>query len=198
MTRSGSKSEFVSAAGTMLEIFLALQKLGATDDDWRRILSDPDVAADVYAALRRHKVVGANATLADVIAAGNFGATSALFSSVNLHRWSPLGDHARGALQSINMRLPLYSPAEALLEAARIPGLYVANGYELALYAQTQWNGQDFVIAFGSEYADSGRFPLLAPGLDGCRVLDASVGVGVLPAHFLVLCVQTDQPAAHP
>jgi hypothetical protein len=157
MARKHNDSDFVSAAGTMLEVLVALQKLGVTDADWRAVLADKARAAEVAATLRRNlPEVAQGKSFAELVTDGRF-----TYVNPATHvdsNWTNKGDRVRGRFHPLRMsgtyREGDLAPALAA-EGQRIgEKLMLANGYELAHYASNGWNGTDAVVAWGSSCVD--------------------------------------------
>ncbi len=204
MTRQRNKSDFVSAAGTMLEIFETLQKLGVTDANWRRVLADEAQADRVATALRSSDAQAVGGAFAKYIEAGRFTyATEYLTSAKHVDLWWRKGDSIRGGFHVIDMARS-YEEADlnAVLkgESQRSGrNIQLATAYELAAYAAyDEWNGSDSVIAFGSvlykkDKDSGGVVACLSGNKGGMRILGISRERTTVTwqANDRVLCIST-------
>jgi hypothetical protein len=148
-------SEFLAALGPAFEIFATLQRLGVRDADWRLVLSSPEQAAEVAAALRAR-------TYSIPLPTRLFDEIDPAFERSKDLSWADLGENVRGAFHLVCMNTVweglhgLYYQAASVTsvieqEMARSGlNLRPATAYELAVYAGAEWDKRSAIVAFGS------------------------------------------------
>lgn len=145
--------EFVSASGTATDLVQKLARAvyahGGTDDDLRRIISDPglrDKLADSIVSAKSAR------TLAEMISACKFRYVN---SDITEDRFPLTGETADvSAMLTVTQKdLGGSNMTDAELDAAcDRQGLRQATLAELLIYAKTRWNGRGTVAARGSSW----------------------------------------------
>ena len=170
MCRKRTKSDVLSGLGIAFEVFSTFQKLGVTDADWRRNLSDDKHATTVAAVLRSGDPdMDENSfprLLKSLMAVGTIDTFDTYFKLEFDARWTNKGDHHSGEFyvyspERYDPKAFTYSIGTVAIgleaEAKRVgKGLTHATAYDLAYFAGHGWDlaiGE--IVAFGSSFEDT-------------------------------------------
>jgi hypothetical protein len=157
MSRTKTKSEFVSSAGTVFELVKTLSdevnSLGGNDDHLRRILSDKSVAREVAELLVGKPVpesysltINRQRSRAEMVAAGKYDYVNPNITEENF----PVGE-GEAEVKAVLVHLDRSSSDEEVLREMERQGLRPAT--------------MDELCAFGEQHPDRQReYPIVAHG----------------------------------
>lgn len=151
MSRNENR-QFISASGTATDVLQRLAKAvydrGGTDDDLRRIISDPAVCGQLADLIVRRD----GNSLATMIAAVKFQDVNPYITEANFPLGVPVADVA-DMLTLTQKDLGGNGMATGAYEhAIKRKGYRPATLAEQLAYARAKWNGRDRVAALGSSW----------------------------------------------
>ncbi|GEM_PF-2107742 len=170
MSRRRTKSDILSGLSIASKVFSKFHKMGVTDADWQRILSDDVYAARVAAIIRSaDPELDENSfpeLLKTLMAVGTIDTFDSYFKPAYGFMWTNKGDHHSGEFyvyspERSDRNALTYSVGNVAIwledEAQRVgKGLRHATAYDLAYFAGHGWDlAVGEIVAFGSSLEDT-------------------------------------------